>query len=161
MKKIILEKNTKERNNDKIKNIIDLDKKTSIIIINNLFLDISNNNIVESNLIKKELECKIRGYKGQDIKKNIYDDKLLITYNELLEKLVISKLKCFYCRKDVKLIYKLVRDEDQWTLDRINNDVCHSNKNTIICCLKCNLKRRNIDSKKFEFTKKLILNKKE
>ena len=36
----------------------------------------------------------------------------------------------------------MVRDEQQWTLDRIDNDKCHSDENTVISCLKCNLQRR-------------------
>ena len=122
-------------------------------------MDISNINNNEMIKIKKELETKIKGYKSQDIKKNIYEETKLITYNDLIEKLVISKLKCYYCRTNVKLLYNIVRDDNQWTLDRINNDLCHSKENTLICCLKCNLKRRNINSEKFNFTKKLQLNK--
>lgn len=156
MKNIILKKPQKQRENINIKEI---NYKESIIIINNIFLNISDTNNVEMIKIKKELENKIKGYKNQDIKKNIYIENKLITYNDLVEKLVISKLKCYYCRDNVKLLYTAVRDDNQWTLDRINNDLCHSKENTIICCLKCNLKRRNINSEKFNFTKKLQLNK--
>lgn len=161
MKQIIFHKNTSERIINNKNNILELDYKNSITIINNIFLDNSSNIQYSSEFkfIKKELENKIRGYKNQDIKKSIYDENKLITYNDLLEKLVISKLKCYYCNDAVKLIYKICRDPNQWTLDRLNNDLCHSKENTIICCLKCNLKRRNIDSNKFNFTKKLNLNK--
>ena len=161
MKQIIFHKNTSERIINNKNNILELDYKNSIIIINNIFLDNSSNIQYSSEFkfIKKELENKIRGYKNQDIKKSIYDENKLISYNDLLEKLVISKLKCYYCNDAVKLIYKICRDPNQWTLDRLNNDLCHSKENTIICCLKCNLKRRNIDSNKFNFTKKLNLNK--
>ena len=77
-----------------------------------------------------------------------------------MEKLVLSKLRCTYCRDNVLFIYKQIREEKQWTLDRINNSIGHSNKNTVIACLKCNLERRNINDKKFLFTKQMRLIKK-
>ena len=55
----------------------------------------------------------------------------------------------------MKLFFEKVRDEEQWTLDRINNYDEHSNENTIVCCLKCNLQRRRKNSEKFLFTKQL------
>ncbi len=56
------------------------------------------------------------------------------------------------------IFFEKVRDENQWTLDRINNYDEHSNENTIICCLKCNLQRRRKNSDKFLFTKQLETN---
>ena len=110
-------------------------------------------------LLKKELEVKINGYKQQDIEKNIYDSKLLITFDEVVEKLVISKLKCYYCSCKLLLLYKNSREPTQWTLDRKYNDECHSNENTLISCLKCNLERRLKNVDKFTFTKKLRIKK--
>jgi len=103
----------------------------------------------------RELENKISGYKAQDIKKNIYDTTAIITFPQLLEKLVASKLRCCYCCHEVKVLYKMVRDMAQWTLDRKDNDLCHSSANTVIACLKCNLQRRVTEEEKFMFTKKL------
>jgi len=130
-----------------------------INIINDIYNDI-NLNIGIMIFTIKEIENKINGYKQQDIKKNIYDINLLIKYNEVIKKLFNSKLKCEYCCENVKIIYRISRDNKQWTLDRINNDLCHSNNNTIICCLQCNLKRRLTDKDKFEFTKKMKIIKK-
>jgi hypothetical protein len=113
----------------------------------------------QSKLLKHELEKKINGYKQQDIKKGIYDIKQLITFEEVVEKLVISKLKCAYCSCTVLLLYKNAREPTQWSLDRKYNDECHSNENTLIACLKCNLERRVKNVDKFTFTKKLRINK--
>ena len=110
-------------------------------------------------LLQKELEKKINGYKGQDIKKEIFDQTKLISLEEVVEKLVASKLKCFYCSCHVLILYKNVREPTQWTLDRKDNDLCHSCDNTIIACLKCNLQRRVTSMDKFDFTKKLLLKK--
>ena len=38
---------------------------------------------------------------SQDIKKNIYQPECIIKYEDVLEKLVISKLRCFYCRNKI------------------------------------------------------------
>lgn len=115
----------------------------------------NSSNISTENVIAK----KIAGYKSQDIKKEIYDKEQLITFDEVVEKLVASKLKCCYCSCKIMLIYKNVREPTQWTLDRKDNDLCHSCDNTVIACLKCNLQRRVMNVDKFEFTKKLTIQK--
>jgi hypothetical protein len=116
----------------------------------------SNRGIVE--LLERELHKKINGYKTQDIKKALYNTSAtsaLITFAEVVEKLVASKLNCVYCCQPVYVLYKDVRDPTQWTLDRKDNDIGHSHQNTVIACLKCNLQRRRIDEDKFMFTKRL------
>ena len=114
--------------------------------------------IIKSRL-KGELLNKIQGYKYQDINKDIFNADTLITLEDVLEKLISSKLSCCYCSKPVLVFYKNVREPMQWTLDRIDNDLSHTKENTCIACLKCNLQRRCMDAKKFTFTKKLKINK--
>ena len=97
----------------------------------------------------------------QDIKKDKLNEEKLIKVDECIDKLVLSKMKCYYCREDMLLVYENVREPKQWTLDRIDNDDCHSCDNTVISCLDCNLKRRVTDKDKFEFTKKMKLIKRE
>ena len=118
---------------------------------NQIYLDIE---IENKNEIMREIENKINSYKHQDIDKNIFSDNL-INIHQTIEKLVCSKMKCFYCKKQIFLIYKFARDNLQWTLDRIDNNIGHSNQNTVICCLKCNLERRRESSDAFKFTKQL------
>lgn len=137
----------------------DFNNENTIIqfdMIRKLYLDMP---FEYKELLHKELEKKINGYKGQDIKKEIFDQTKLITLEEVVEKLVASKLKCFYCSSNVLVLYKNVREPTQWTLDRKDNDLCHSCENTIIACLKCNLQRRVTSMDKFDFTKKLVLKK--
>jgi hypothetical protein len=117
-----------------------------------------NNDIIKSRL-KSELLNKIQGYKAQDLSKDIYNAGNLITLEDLLEKLVGSKLLCCYCSKPLFVFYKNVREPTQWTLDRIDNNLSHTKENTCVSCLKCNLQRRCMDAKKFTFTKKLKINK--
>ena len=130
--------------------------KEQITSINRYYMNIGDN---YSKSIKSEISRKINGYKTQDVKKEIYNESLLIKADNIIEKLVSCKLKCYYCCKNVKILYKIVRDEQQWTLDRIDNDKCHSDINTVISCLKCNLQRRVKNSKDFVFTKQLKISK--
>ena len=108
---------------------------------------------------RKELHQKINGYKAQDIKKELYDVGLLINLSDTIEKLMSSKLHCYYCKCAIVLLYKSVREPTQWSLDRIDNSKCHSRENTVIACLKCNLQRRVTNIDKFIFTKSLKINK--
>lgn len=135
----------------------DIESIEQLEIIRNLYHKVDD---IHGEIARIEIERKINGYKQQDIKKGIYDCNKLISLYETLEKLVESKLVCHYCKKQVKVLYRIVREPKQWTLDRINNDLGHSNSNTLISCLSCNLKRRMIDKDKFEFTKQLHITKK-
>jgi len=72
-----------------------------------------------------------------------------------IEKLYNSELKCYYCSEKVFILYDIVRETKQWTLDRIDNDIGHIKDNVIISCLGCNLKRRRTSKDAFLFTKKL------
>ena len=110
-------------------------------------------------MFQSEIKTKLNSYKCQDLKKNIYDIQLFITYEQLIEKITESKLKCYYCNDCIYILYEIVRENKQWTLDRIDNQLGHNKENIVISCLQCNLKRRDTNSKKFLFTKQLILNK--
>uniref|UniRef100_A0A6C0JC68 HNH nuclease domain-containing protein n=1 Tax=viral metagenome TaxID=1070528 RepID=A0A6C0JC68_9ZZZZ len=160
MKRIIIngkrniEKIKGEKGKRKVTENIDknvFDKLFQVEYLNKLYLEENFNGFT---FIKKEVERKITGYKNQDIKKTKLEENL-ITYEQCLEKLVISKLKCYYCKKECLLTYENVREESQWTLDRLDNSQGHNKDNVVICCLKCNLKRRTLDDKKFKFSKQM------
>ena len=121
-------------------------------LINKLYLE---QDFSEKKFLICELNSKISSYKQQDIKKTIHEKNNIITLENVIEKLVSSKLKCYYCNKNIFILFNKVRDSDQWTLDRLNNLHEHTNENTIIACLKCNLERRRKNSEKFKFTKQL------
>ena len=110
--------------------------------------------------VKKELERKIKSYRAQDIKKDKLNEEKLIKIDECIDKLVLSKMKCYYCNEDLLLVYENVREPKQWTLDRIDNNKGHITDNVVISCLDCNLKRRTMDDKKFKFSKQMKIIKK-
>ena len=143
-----------EKGKRKITETVDkqvFNEMSQVEYLNKLYLNEKYNGF---DFVKKEVERKINGYKNQDQKKKKLD-KNLITYEECLEKLVISKLKCYYCKKDCLLTYENVRESKQWTLDRLDNSIGHSKENVVICCLKCNLKRRTMNDEKFKFSKQM------
>jgi hypothetical protein len=110
-------------------------------------------------LLKSELNHKIQGYKGQDLRKEIHNVDTLIQFQDVLDKLCDSNLTCYYCSKPLLVLYKNVREPLQWTLDRLDNALSHTKENTCIACLKCNLQRRVMNAEKFTFTKRLKINK--
>tara|TARA_B100001758_G_scaffold46253_1_gene37091 strand:+ start:1638 stop:2150 length:513 start_codon:yes stop_codon:yes gene_type:complete len=134
-----------------------LDNKKQINILNKLYLKEEYEGI---KTVQRSINKKIKGYENQDIKKDKLNKKKLINYEDLLEILVISKLKCYYCKCDCLLMYDNVREKKQWTLDRLNNDEGHNRDNVVVSCLECNLKKGTIDDKKFKFAKQMRIIKK-
>ena len=134
-KKIVISKKEEKKIDNKQLTPDDYLKLNNINTVNRLFLNECFENSV---IIKNNIQKKRSSYKSQDIKKSRLTDDF-ITYDEVVEKLVISKLNCSYCKKDVVILYENKRDLTQWTLDRIDNELGHSNKNTVISCLKCNV----------------------
>ena len=115
----------------------------------------TNEEFFGNKFVKKELERKIKSYRMQDIKKDKLNEEKLIKIDECIDKLVLSKMKCYYCMEDMLLVYENVREPKQWTLDRLDNSIGHITENVVISCLSCNLKRRTMDDKKFKFSKQM------
>lgn len=114
-------------------------------------------NIHEKNLLTQEVERKISSYKQQDLLKNKYNESSFIDLECILKKIIETDMQCFYCNNQVVVLYEIVRELTQWSVDRINNDEGHNKDNFVIACLNCNIKRRTTNSKKFLFTKQLNL----
>ena len=124
-------------------------------VLSKLYMNLDNDVIENREIYVKEITKKISGYKRQDIDKDVYSKNTFISLEELLEKLLCSKLKCFYCKCECELIYENVLSKRQWTLDRIENDTGHNADNVVICCLECNLKRGTMNSGRFKYGKQL------
>jgi len=130
-------------------------------IINQLYLSNLSNLSNEVKICKSEINKKLNSYKQQDIKKNKFNYEKFITIEEMIETMVVSKLKCYYCRCDLYIFYNKVRQDNQWTLDRDDNSVGHNSNNVFIACLKCNLERRKKTAEGFKFYKQLRIVKKD
>jgi len=126
-------------------------------IKNNNYLATDNYN---SKLIKRQIERKISGYKQQDILKDILVPEKLIRFPEIVDAFIQHEFKCYYCKANMYILYDMVRETQQWTVDRIDNDLGHNRDNFILACLGCNLKRRCRTKDKFLFTKQLVIVKK-
>jgi hypothetical protein len=115
----------------------------------------------ESRIMCQQLERKISGYKQQDIEKKVLDLEKIINLKNVIDTLIDCELNCYYCTSKMYLLYEIVRESRQWTVDRINNDLGHNNDNFVVACLECNLKRRCRTKEKFLFTQQLCIVKKE
>jgi hypothetical protein len=133
-------------------------------IINEMYNNLNNNVVTKVSsdiikIIKNQISNKLSGYKQQDTIKKVFNKDSIIKIDEIIEKLKNCDLKCYYCNENVYLLYKIVREMKQWSLDRINNDLGHTCENVFISCLECNLKKRTKNSDSFLFTKQLKINK--
>jgi len=120
--------------------------------------DITNK---ERQMIVSHIKTKLSSYKQQDILKKKYLPQDFVSYNDVITLLSQSNMKCYYCSCETYLLYEIVREMKQWSLDRINNDIGHNKNNLVICCLECNLKRRRTNKDAFFFTKNLKIQKME
>lgn len=116
------------------------------------------NNLLKNDIIISSIKNKINSYKNQDVLKKRLDKENLISYEYVCQQLSSCNMTCHYCNIQVFIIYKQQRDMQQWTLDRIDNDVGHNTGNVVISCLACNLQRKTRNADKFLTTKQLIIN---
>ena len=141
----------------------DLSHSTQVQILNYLKNNLKTENNLKTdagpyaNKYVSHIKSKICSYKNQDIKKNRIELDKLITYGETLDLLSSSGLRCHYCADEVFILYEKVRENKQWSLDRINNDIGHNSGNLVIACLECNLKRRRTNKDSFMFTKNMVI----
>jgi hypothetical protein len=129
---------------------------------NNTNYNIAENNITEDeqNIVKimtQQIQKKIASYKQQDLLKKHFSEKEFLTFENVVEKLVDCILHCYYCQKEMAILYDISREMLQWSIDRIDNDKGHNIDNYHVSCLECNLKRRRRTDEKFRFTKQLQL----
>ena len=129
-----------------------IDKQESIL--SDIYLGF-NKERTDYNNVLNQIEKKLQSYKQQDILKKRYKEDKFINVKETINKLYESKLLCHYCNEKLFILYDIVREMKQWTLDRVDNEIGHYSDNVVISCLDCNLKRRRTNKEAFLFTKQL------
>ena len=151
-KKMRVETKTWGLNND------DLSFETQFTLLKMIFnKEITSEKVIDKHIamIVSHIKAKISSYKQQDILKSKLNDNEFVSLNDVIELLFESQMKCHYCSCETYLLYEVVRENKQWSLDRINNEIGHNRNNLLIACLECNLKRRRTNKDAFFFTKNL------
>lgn len=140
----------------------DLSFETQLHLLKMIFNKEINKEINKEKIIDKHIgmivshiKSKISSYKQQDILKNKLNVNEFVSFNDVIDLLYSSQMKCHYCSCETYLLYEVVRENKQWSLDRINNEIGHNRNNLLIACLECNLKRRRTNKDAFFFTKNL------
>ena len=121
----------------------------------NFIIQISDQPQEKVEFLRRQLSKKISGYYDQDLKKGIFDTVKAITIDQVIQLFAECHLQCYYCHNQVKILYEIVRDPLQWTLERLNNEYGHNHDNVVIACLKCNLSRRSMNSERYVKTKQM------
>lgn len=132
----------------------DLSFETQYRILNNIKTQYDYNDPYHRTIIS-QIKGKIYGYSYQDETKEKLSRELFVDLSSVLQKLIDSNMECYYCKKKVKILYEYVREEDQWTLERIDNSKGHNRDNVEIACLSCNLRRRTMYHERYLFTKQM------
>jgi hypothetical protein len=135
----------------------DLLHETQLNIIQTIVENVVTTDKKYRAFLVSHIKSKISGYKQQDISKSKYQENVFITYPYVVKMLCESYMKCHYCCENTYILYEKVRENKQWTLDRVDNDSGHNAGNVVIACLECNLKRKRTNKDAFLFTKKMVL----
>ena len=108
-------------------------------------------------LVKQLIHSKWYGYRTQDMEKNLYSVDDFLTEMDIVDLLFDSRLLCFYCQKEIQLLYEHVRETLQWSIERIDNKKGHNRGNVVIACLGCNVRRKTMYYERFRATKQLVI----
>jgi len=122
-----------------------------------LYMIQSREKTINFEIMLREIGKKINSYKHQDLEKKLDVSLEIISLENVLQMLEESQLHCHYCFCDILVLYEFSRENNQWTLDRIDNNQGHTKDNVVIACLECNLKRRRTNQQAFLFTKQLTI----
>jgi hypothetical protein len=108
-------------------------------------------------LIQQQIRLKISGYRSQDVEKGILDLDRFVCFQDVADLFRASQLACYYCREPVMILYEYVREPKQWTLERLDNDRGHNRDNVVLACLRCNLRRRCMNTERYIKTKEMAV----
>jgi len=120
---------------------------------------ITTENVEHCNMVLRQIHYKMKGYQAQDIEKGFFLESEFVDVPYIIDLLYESRHLCFYCREPVKVLYEIVREPKQWSLDRLDNSIGHNKQNLVIACLQCNLRRKTMHHERYVFTKQLVITK--
>ena len=92
-----------------------------------------NEEIDISNIDDRDIRQKIRSYQTQDAQAG--RDVCPLSVKEVREILENSRPLCEYCQKKITCY--------NWSLDRIDDYIGHSKENLKLCCVRCNVKKKD------------------
>lgn len=114
------------------------------------FTEKSKKNPAEVKRAEVNVKNKVASYMRQDIKMDRVTDEN-VTVKDVERKLKECDMRCFYCGIKMEISGRI-----QWTLDRKENHIAHTDKNTVVACLQCNLKKRRQETQRFIDGRRLI-----
>jgi hypothetical protein len=106
-------------------------------------------------MILQQIRKKISGYLAQDRNKEKVNEELFVNVQDVIKLFKTSKMNCYYCKEKTEIMYELVREPKQWTLERLDNHFGHNRNNVVIACLSCNLRRRTMAKERYLQTKEM------
>lgn len=89
---------------------------------------------------KQYINNKIEGYREQDKLSNRKITKNYVTWDWFINEFNKNSC-CFHCQKSFELELKEDTVYSDITLDRIDNDICHSSDNLLLSCINCNCRK--------------------
>ncbi len=104
--------------------------------------------LVQDNNLKRKMKQKIRTYKHDDKKKRAYDalncDDKYVSYDFILNMIINSNLKiCSLCNCDLLYTNYQPYEKKQYSIDRIDSNLFHTEHNIQIICFYCNRRKQN------------------
>lgn len=106
-------------------------------------------------LVAQQIRTKISGYLAQDKEKGLHDPEKFVVFQDVVRLFESAQMCCYYCKKGVLVYYEFVREPKQWTLERLDNSQGHNSDNVVLSCLRCNLRRRCMNSERYVKTKEM------
>jgi len=111
--------------------------------------------LISSELVTQQIRTKISGYRSQDCEKGLFCENEFVCLQDVLDLIISSQAKCYYCQEPTMILYEFVREPKQWTLERLDNKYGHNRNNVVLACLRCNLRRRCMQSERYLKTKQM------
>ena len=90
---------------------------------------------------KRPIYWKIKKYKQSDKKYNRYIETDYIDEQWVKDELEKNSMKCHYCKCELQQSQGGNYIQNQYSIDRIDNNKGHNKDNCVISCLSCNNKR--------------------